>query len=132
VSDPGERTAPRFLGLGLAAALLGCQPLNAPQLPGVPGVGATPCTTASAAKVATVAVVNGICNPACIEVPDGTAVTFLNQDPVEYQFAAPAAPGFGVVVVPPSSAARTPPLSPGTVDASALEDPAAAVTILVD
>jgi len=131
VSDPCDRPARPSLALALLAALAACQPLDPPELPGVPGIGATPCTSATATRADTVVVTLGICNPSCIEVPAGTAVTFLNQDPVQYQFAVSGAGGF-VTVVPAWSAGETPPLSAGTIEVSAIESPATAVTILVD
>jgi hypothetical protein len=78
-----------------------------------------------------VVVTRGICNPWCVEVPDGTPVAFLNQDPVEYEFAAPGTSGFEIVLAP-YSAAETPPLPAGTVDVSAVGQPSAAVTIIVE
>lgn len=129
MSDLGDRCLP-LLAWGALLSFAACQPLNSARPP-PEGSGGTPCTPSSAVQVDTVVIALGVCNPACIEVPAGTVVTFLNQDAAEYQLAA-SGPGGFEVILPPHSAADTPPLAAGTVQVSNIPQPGTAVTILVD
>lgn len=91
----------------------------------------TPCTRDVAVASDTVVIAAGACNPWCIHVPDGTAVTFINNDPLLYLFAAdPALPY--EIQVPQYAGAVTLPLEPGTVIWTAVHQPAATVTVFVE
>ena len=129
MSDRRDRPARALTLLALAAAAA-CHPLNQ-AVPPPSGDGGTPCTASTAVRGDVVAVTHGICNPWCIAVPAGTAVTFLNQDPILYQLVSAGAPGFEVVLAP-LGAAETPPLTAGVVVVTAVENAAATVTILVE
>ncbi len=113
--------------LGVAALLSGCAPI-VPEPPPDPG---TPCTRELAVASDTVVIAAGACNPWCVHVPAGTPVYFINNDPLLYLFAAdPPLPY--EIQVPQYAGTVTLPLAAGTVTWTAVNQPAATVTIFVE
>ncbi|HVP67310.1 MAG TPA: hypothetical protein VMT17_08615 [Anaeromyxobacteraceae bacterium] len=118
------------LALPLLAAVVACQPLNQPVPPPVSD-GGTPCSASTAVAADTVVVTNGICNPWCLSAHAGASVMFLNQDGMLYLLDGTGASTFEIALAP-QSAVETPPLPSGVVLVTAVENPAATVTILVE
>lgn len=79
----------------------------------------------------TIVISAGICNPWCLQVPTGTSVYFINNDPALYYFTADPALPYDIQV-PGYGGAVTLPLSAGTVTWTALQDPAATATIFAE
>ena len=129
MSDRREASLPIRRALALALLLCACQVLGPPEPP-PEGDGGTPCTAAVAIPASLVAVVAGACNPGCIRVAAGSAVTFFNQDHATYLFSTPGPPAFDLVLLAATSAS-TPALStPGTVVIADVHS-AASLTVLV-
>jgi hypothetical protein len=131
VSDRLDRRFdPRSAVALAAAALLGACQAHDP-FPAQPD-GGTPCTRDVAVASDTVVVSAGACNPWCIHVPVGTPVYFVNQDPDLYLFTADPPLTYDLQV-PGYAANVTAPLEPaGTVTWTAVQNPAATVTIFVE
>jgi hypothetical protein len=111
-------------------AVAACHPLNPAQLP-PEGDGGTPCTLAEAVAFDTVVIAAGACNPWCIRVAAGSPIYFVNQDQAYYLFMADPPLPYDVQV-PGRSPAVTLPLPAGTWTFTAVQAPAATVTVFVE
>jgi hypothetical protein len=117
-----------------AALLLGvaaCQPLD-PSVPPPGSDGGTPCSRSVAVAASDVVISAGACNPWCIHVPVGTSVYFINNDPFLYLFAADPPLSYEVQVPGFAGAVTLPLQSVGPVTWTAVQSPAATVTIYVE
>jgi hypothetical protein len=132
-----DRLDGRFASLratALAALLLGvaaCQPLN-PPVPPPESDGGTPCSRSVAVAASDVVISAGACNPWCIHVPVGTSVYFINNDPAPYLFAADPPLPYEVQVPGYAGSVTLPLQGVGAVTWTAVQSPAATVTIYVE
>jgi hypothetical protein len=118
----------RAASVAAALVVAACGRLEPPVPPGP----VVPCTRAVAVASDTVVISAGVCNPWCIHVAARTPVYFINGDPTLYYFtAAPTLPYD--IQVPGYAGAVTPPLTAlGAVTWTAVQQPAATVTIFVE
>jgi hypothetical protein len=118
---------PAALLLGVAA----CRPLDPASPPPGPD-GGTPCSRSVAVAASDVVISAGACNPWCIHVPVGTSVYFINNDPTLYLFAADPPLSYEVQVPGHAGAVTLPLQAVGPVTWTAVQSPAATVTIYVE
>jgi hypothetical protein len=117
--------------LALLACAAACQPPSSTSPPPIPD-GGTPCSRAVAVAFSEVVISAGVCNPWCIHVPVGTPVTFLNNDPAIYLFAADPPLPYEIQVPGYAGAVTLPLDAVGTVTWTAVHAPAATVTVFVE